>query len=192
MHGAVTAKALTPTLSQREREKQVEETQNEMILCCNNCCIKNGREGKDHEAQHGARAFFDLWYEPEEKHVANLDENLKPGLECVVATRQRDEITFRWYIFVKEKPGTIDGNVVGCFMAIVSKFLVHTQKLRLRAYNQYSSIVPGTSISGRPSLDKRSALIIGIRIETNALLRASNKLFSLRKKFLWITPHENY
>jgi len=56
-----------------------------MILYCNNC-IKNGREGKDHEAQHKTSAFFDLWYEPEEKYIANLDENLKPGLECIVAT----------------------------------------------------------------------------------------------------------
>jgi len=80
-----------------------------MILYCNNCCIKNGREGKDHEEKHGRRAFFDLWYEPEEKHIANLDENLRPGLECIVATRQRGQITFRWYSFIKEKPGTIDG-----------------------------------------------------------------------------------
>src|SRR5205814_3174365 len=66
-------------------------------------------EGKNHEAVHGPGAFFDLWYEPEEKHVANLDENLRPGLECIVATRRRDQITFRWYRFINEKLGMIDG-----------------------------------------------------------------------------------
>jgi|SRR6266850_871897 len=80
-----------------------------MILYCNNCCVKNGREGKDHKEQHGPRAFFDLWYEPEEKHIANLNENLRPGLKCIVATRRAGRVTFAWFKFSNEEPGQIDG-----------------------------------------------------------------------------------
>src|ERR1044072_9457407 len=92
-----------------------------MIFYCNNCCIANGREGKDHEAQHGPRAFFDLWYEPDEKHIANLDENLRKGLTCIVATRKAQRITFAWFQFSHEKPGQIDGRPCRVFFGDLIK-----------------------------------------------------------------------
>jgi hypothetical protein len=79
-----------------------------MILYCNNCCLAGGREGKDHEAQHGVGAFFDLWNEPED-HVAGLDLNLKAAMECFVATRKAGKITFTKFRFSVERPGEIEG-----------------------------------------------------------------------------------
>jgi len=90
----------------------------------------NNCHGRNHEYIYGEKAFYDL----ETTGVqARMATNLQKGQKCIVASRDKNLVIFRWYEFMKEDI-KIDDRGVPC-RVFFGNFLNEVEMPLMKAVN---------------------------------------------------------